>query len=75
MKDRINISDLRQIIRNLITFIVIDGKKHVQEDEKQDYVVSYIQLLAEIINDLKIEDKEQAAFIEDIANDISKYIR
>ncbi len=76
MENEVNISDLRQIIRNLITFIVIEGKEYVQEQKKQDYVASYLHMLAKVIHENHIEDKEeQAAFIEDIANDIARYIR
>lgn len=73
MEEELNISDLRQIIRNLITFIVVDGKEFVNDKKKCDYVVSYVHLLARIIN--KVDGDEQESLVEDIASDISKYLK
>ena len=73
MEEDLSISDLRKIIRNLITFIVVEGKEYVNDTKKSDYVLSYVHLLARTIN--KVDVDEQESLVEDIANDISKYIK
>ena len=73
MEEELNISDLRKIIHNLITFIVVEGKEYVNDGKKCDYVLSYVLLLARIIN--RVDGDEQESLVEDIANDISKYIK
>ncbi|MBW1294417.1 hypothetical protein [Aquimarina litoralis] len=73
MSEELNISDLRQVIRNLITFIVIEGKEYVNDDDKCEYVKSYVLLLAKIIN--QVEEKEQASLIQSISDDITNYMK
>jgi len=73
MNEELNISDVRGVIRNLITFIVIDGKEYVHDKRKCEYVASYVCLLARIVN--RVADEERASLVEDIAKDISKYIK
>ncbi|AXT51291.1 hypothetical protein D1818_10785 [Aquimarina sp. BL5] len=73
MKEELNISDLRQVIRNLITFIVVDGKEYVDDDKKREYVSSYVLLLVKIVNQL--DSEEQASLIENISEDISNYMK
>ncbi|WP_298541615.1 hypothetical protein [uncultured Aquimarina sp.] len=73
MKEELNISDLRQVIRNLITFIVVDGKEYVNDDKKREYVASYVLLLVKIVNQL--DSEEQASLIENISEDISNYMK
>jgi len=72
-EDALDISDLRPIIRNLVTFIVVEGKGYVNEKKKCDYVASYVHLLVKIVNQVK--EEERASLVEDIAEDISRYIK
>ncbi len=72
MEEELDISDARQIIRNLITFIVVEGKEYVNDNKKREYVASYVLLLAKIIN--QTDKTDQTSFIENISDDISKYI-
>ncbi|GAA3522854.1 hypothetical protein GCM10022393_41930 [Aquimarina addita] len=72
-EDRLDISDLQQIIHNLVTFIAIEGKEYVQEDHKRAYVKSYVYLLAKIVH--RINEEEQFSVTEDIAKDISRYLK
>lgn len=73
MEDTLDISELRQIIRNLITFIAIEGKEYVKDEKKREYVTSYVHLLAKIIH--QINDEEKTSVVEDIAKDISEYLK
>jgi len=73
MKEELNVSDLRQVIRNLINFIVVEGKDYVADKKKCDYVLSYVHLLARVMNGMENEEKD--SLVEDIASDISKYIK
>ncbi len=73
MTDKVSVSDLRYIIRNLITFIAVEGKEYVNDQKKQEYVASYIHLLAKIIN--QVDEDDQDSIVENIAEDISKYIQ
>lgn len=73
MKEELNISDLRRIIRNLITFIVVEGKTYVKDKNKREYVESYVLLLAKIINQL--DQEEQTTLIENISDDIANYMK
>ncbi|WP_299214695.1 hypothetical protein [uncultured Aquimarina sp.] len=72
MKEELSISDLRQVIRNLITFIAVDGKEYVNDDKKREYVANYVLLLAKIIN--QIDQEEQTSLIQNISDDISNYM-
>ncbi len=72
MKDNLNVSDVQLMIRNLITFIVVEGKEFVDEEHKKEYVSRYLMVLIKTIN--LIDDQEEVSLIEDIANDISNYL-
>ncbi|WP_299255889.1 hypothetical protein [uncultured Aquimarina sp.] len=72
MKEELSISDLRQVIRNLITFIAVDGKEYVNDDKKREYVASYVLLLAKIIN--QVDQEEKTSLIQNISDDIANYI-
>lgn len=72
MKKELDISEIRLIIRNLITFVVIEGKEYVSETKKKEYVSAYIQLLIKTI--YLIDEQEEFSIIEDIADDISTYL-
>ncbi|GAA4277049.1 hypothetical protein [Aquimarina mytili] len=73
MSDNLSISDIRLIIRNLITFIVVEGKEYVHDDYKRDYVSKYIMVLIKTIN--LIDDDEEFSLVKDIADDISNYLK
>ncbi|MEW7290811.1 hypothetical protein [Aquimarina sp. 2304DJ70-9] len=73
MNDNLNISDIRLIIRNLITFIVVEGKGYVNDAQKRDYVSEYLLVLVKTIN--LIDEQEEYSVVEDIANDISNYLK
>ncbi|MGY3791409.1 hypothetical protein [uncultured Aquimarina sp.] len=73
IQEELSISDLRKVIRNLITFIVVDGKEYVNDSDKIDYVKSYVMLLAKIIN--QVDQEEHTSLIENISDDIANYIK
>ncbi|MFC5045117.1 hypothetical protein ACFSTE_16385 [Aquimarina hainanensis] len=71
--DELEITDLKEIIRKLISFIVVDGKKYISDDaQKRAYVLGYLHLLAKVIN--FIEEEDEFTAVENIADDISTYI-
>jgi len=72
MKGNLDISDVRLIIRNLMAFIVIEGKEFVDEEHKKEYVSRYLLVLIKTIN--LMDDQEEFSLVEDIANDISNYL-
>ncbi|GAA0717543.1 hypothetical protein GCM10009430_14600 [Aquimarina litoralis] len=73
IQEELSISDLRKVIRNLITFIVVDGKEYVNDSNKIDYVKSYVMLLAKIIN--QVDQEEHTSLIKNISDDIANYIK
>ncbi len=73
MKEDLNISDIRLIIRNLITFIVVEGKEYVCDTKKREYVSGYVNTLVKTIH--LIDEDEKLSLIEDIANDITEYMK
>ncbi len=73
MGNDLNSSDITLIVRNLIAFIVVEGKEYVHDDFKQEYVLGYILVLAKTI--YLIDEQEDFSLVEDIANDISKYLK
>jgi len=72
LNDKLDIDDLQLIVRNLINFIVIEGKEYVNEDEMGDYVSSYVEVLIKTIH--LIEKRDISITVEDIARDISMYL-
>ena len=73
MHKELDISDIKLIIRNLITFIVIEGKDYVSDQNKKEYVAGYIHLLIKTIN--LIDEKEKDSVIENITDDIANYLK
>ncbi|MEW7277271.1 hypothetical protein ABW636_01585 [Aquimarina sp. 2201CG1-2-11] len=71
MEKDIDISEIKLIIRNLIAFIVVEGKQYVSEAKKKEYVYAYLQLLIKTIH---LVEEEKLSIIEDIAEDISTFI-
>ena len=51
MKEEIEISDLRKIIRELMMFIAVDGKQFVEKDKMEAYVMKYLQCFVKVMND------------------------
>jgi uncharacterized protein (UPF0305 family) len=72
MKKELEISEIRLIIRNLIAFIVVEGKEYVSDKQKKAYVSGYIQLLVKTIH--LIDNHKELSIIEDIIEDISTYL-
>ncbi|WP_109435527.1 MULTISPECIES: hypothetical protein [Aquimarina] len=73
MKENLDSREIQLIIRNLITFIVIEGKEYVSDAKKKEYVAGYIQLLIKTIH--LIGEEEEFSIVEDIADDLSKYVK
>ena len=73
MDDNLDPTEVQLIIRDLVRFIVTKGKHYVSDDNKEEYVLEYIQLLLNIIytNDENLDTN----FIKHIAEDITKYIK
>ncbi|WP_025741203.1 hypothetical protein [Aquimarina pacifica] len=72
MESDLNMAEVRLIIRNLITFIVIEGKEYVNDDKKKAYVAGYVNLLVKTIH--LIDEEEKKSIIQDISNDITTYL-
>ncbi len=73
MKNELDIHDLRLIIRNLIAFIVVEGKEFVSDHQKTEYVSRYVQLLIKNVH--MIDEKDKNSIVEDIADDITTYLK
>lgn len=75
LKENLEINDVKLVINRLMSFIVLDGKHFVTEEEKASYVKSYLSLFVKIINE-PVEDKKltKAIVMEHIFKDISKYV-
>ncbi|PKV49537.1 hypothetical protein ATE84_1567 [Aquimarina sp. MAR_2010_214] len=72
MKKELDISEIQLIIRNLVAFIVVEGKEYVSDKKKKAYVSGYVQLLIKTIH--LVDDQEELSIIEDIAEDILTYL-
>lgn len=72
MKKDIDIAEIRWIIRNLIAFIVVEGKDYVSEAKKKEYVLAYVHVLIKTI--YLIDEKQEFSIVEDIADDIVNYL-
>lgn len=70
---KVEISDLKRIIHSLMNFIVIEGKEFVNEEQKQQYVESYLYLLIKTIN--TINEEKDEILVKNISDDISSYIK
>ena len=77
MEGNLEMKDVKLIINKLMSFIVMDGKHFVNEEEKKSYVQSYLNLFAKIINEPEDDHKKasKAAVMEHIFKDIEKYVR
>ncbi len=73
MKKDIDIAEIRWIIRNLIAFIVVEGKDYVSEAKKKEYVSAYVHVLIKTI--YLIDEKQEFSIVEDIAEDIVNYLK
>lgn len=73
MNENLETSEIRLIIRNLISFIAVEGKEYVQDSKKSNYVEAYIHMLVKIMN--LIDEGKDQALVEHIAEDISRHLK
>jgi len=75
MEDNLDMKDVRIVINKLMAFIVLDGKKFVNEKEKADYVKSYLNLFIKVIHNPNEEvNNHKSAIMDSIFKDMKKYI-
>ncbi len=74
MNEEVEVSDLKNIIHDLISFIVVDGKQYVSKKKKDAYVMKYVQCFIEAINDApkKKRDPKILGIMKNIAHDVNK---
>lgn len=74
MNEEVEISDLKNIIQDLISFIVVDGKQYVSKKKQDAYVMKYVQCFIEAINEAPKKDRNPKilGIMKDIANDVNK---
>ncbi|TPN85972.1 hypothetical protein [Aquimarina algicola] len=72
MDKDLDITDIKLIIRNLITFIIIEGKEYVNDSKKKEYVLGYMKLLINTMN--LVEEDHKESLLKDIAEDITTYV-
>lgn len=73
MSENLENSEIRLIIRNLISFIAVEGKEYVQDSKKSSYVGAYIHMLVKMMN--LIDEGKDQALVEHIAEDIAKHLK
>ena len=71
-------SDYKLIVNRLVSFIVLEGKTFVDENEKVEYVKSYLKLFVKIINQPNEESGEDSTesksiLVEHIFKDLAKF--
>lgn len=79
MVSDLNDSDYKLIVNRLVSFIVLEGKTFVDENEKVEYVKSYLKLFVKIINqpsEVEEEDstESKSLLVEHIFKDMSKFV-
>lgn len=72
----LNHTDYKLIVNKLVSFIVLEGKSFVSEEEKIEYVKSYLKLFVKIINQPLEDNKEseKSLLMENILKDLSNYL-
>ncbi|WP_459211698.1 hypothetical protein [Aquimarina rhabdastrellae] len=70
MNNQLELTDLKKIIQDLISFIVIDGKTYVDDRYQKEYITSYIRLFIKAFN--PENTAINAAYTEEISKDILK---
>lgn len=73
MNEEVEISDLKNIIHDLISFIVIDGKKFVRKNQQDAYVMKYVKCFVDAINEAP--NKKRNPIIMGIMKDIAKDVK
>jgi len=73
MNNELDTKDVKNIVNNLIAFIVDEGKSYVSEERKSEYVASYLHVLIKTVNQMDNDPKE--SLVENIASDIVRYIK
>jgi hypothetical protein len=72
ISDAITKYELTEIIRTLVSFIIVDGKKFVNENDKKEYISKYLFTLSTAMNGIpSFVDMNKVARI--IEEDISKH--
>jgi len=76
MYNNLTLDDIKTLINKLMAFIVLDGKKFVDEKDKELYVKSYINLFVNMINEPETKNNSSAKslIMEQIFSDLIKYI-
>ena len=76
MYNNLTLDDIKTLINKLMAFIVLDGKKFVNEKDKELYVKSYINLFVNMINEPETKNNSSAKslIMEQIFSDLIKYI-
>ncbi len=70
MSNQLDISDLKKIIQDLISFIVIDGKEFVNKQQQKEYISCYLRLFIKTFN--PENSQINSHYTEEISKDILK---
>ena len=57
MDNNVELADLKSIIHELISFIVVEGKQYVDKDQQDAYVKHYVQCIAQAIHEAPLKKK------------------
>jgi len=74
-KINLNENDIREIIKKFMDFIVIEGKSYVDNNKKEQYVLSYLNMLVDVVNQPNKNQVPKSVLMEHILKDIDSYTK
>ncbi len=73
--NKINLSesDIRAIIKKFMDFIVFEGKSYVDVNKRDKYVLAYLNMLVDVVNEPNNKQVPKSVLMEHIFKDIESY--
>ena len=73
--NKINLSenDIRAIIKKFMDFIVFEGKSYVDVNKREQYVLAYLNMLVDVVNEPNKKQVPKSVLMEHIFKDIESY--
>ncbi len=72
-KEVLEVADLVVLIRNLIRFIVVEGKEFVNDEDKEAYINQYMNVLISNIN--LTQKTKEIPIMDAILEDVFLYMK
>ena len=66
-------SDIQSIIKKFMDFIVIESKNYLDDEKKDQYVLAYLNMLVDVVNEPNNKQIPKSVLMEHIFKDIESY--